>query len=94
LAVHADGVHLGQSDMPVSVARKLLPPDAVIGVSCNTVDHVVKAVEDGADYVGIGSIHPTETKRLTSPIVTTRGVGEMVDVLKGTKVKAVAIGKS
>jgi len=91
LAVEADGVHLGQTDMPIHVARKLLPPKTIIGVSCNTIDQVKKAVEDGADYVGIGSIYPTETKKLTSPTVGVRAVGEFLQHLDD-KVKAVAIG--
>ncbi|KAF8629428.1 hypothetical protein AX15_003475 [Amanita polypyramis BW_CC] len=92
LAVRAHGVHLGQTDMPIAIARRLLPPGTVIGVSCNTVDQVKRAVEDGADYIGIGSIWKTVTKKLTNPVVGVRGVGEMLEVLDGTKVKAVAIG--
>ena len=92
LAVRADGVHLGQADMPVSVARQLLLPGAIIGVSCNTVEQVKRAVQDGADYVGIGTVWATTTKKLTSPVVGVRGVGAMLEVLDGTRVKAVAIG--
>ncbi|KAK2464320.1 hypothetical protein APHAL10511_003777 [Amanita phalloides] len=92
LAVNANGVHLGQTDMPVSIARQLLPPGTVVGVSCNTVEQVRRAVKDGADYVGIGAIWPTTTKKLTSPIIGVRGVGPMLDVLAGTGVKAVGIG--
>jgi thiamine-phosphate diphosphorylase/hydroxyethylthiazole kinase len=92
LAIGATGVHLGQSDMPVSLARKLLPAGTILGVSCNTVEHVRKAVQDGADYVGIGSIYPTQTKNLTEPTVGVRGIGPLLEVLEGTKVKAVAIG--
>ncbi|KAF9244868.1 Hydroxyethylthiazole kinase family-domain-containing protein [Melanogaster broomeanus] len=69
LAVDADGVHLGQTDMPVHVARKLLPPGKIIGVSCNNIDHIKKAVEDGVDYVGIGAVWATNTKQLTSPVL-------------------------
>ncbi|KAF8135557.1 Hydroxyethylthiazole kinase family-domain-containing protein [Boletus edulis] len=92
LAVDADGVHLGQTDMPVRVARSLLPPGKIIGVSCNSVDHVKKAVEDGADYVGIGAVWATNTKQLTSPVLGVRAVGPMLSALDGTSVKAVAIG--
>lgn len=92
LAADADGVHLGQTDMPVHVARKLLPPGKIIGVSCNNVDHVKKAVEDGADYVGIGAIWATDTKQLTSPVLGVRAVGPLLAALDGTSVKAVAIG--
>ncbi|KAL6310475.1 thiamine phosphate synthase superfamily [Sparassis latifolia] len=91
LAIGADGVHIGQTDMPFAAARALLPPHAVIGVTCNTVEHVRKAVADGADYVGVGPVWSTQTKALTSPVVGVRGIGEMLAMLDGTNVKAVAI---
>ena len=78
--------------MPVALARTLLPPGTVIGVSCNTPEDVRKAVQDGADYVGIGAVFGTQTKDLTSPVVGVRGVGERLRVLDGTNIKAVAIG--
>jgi thiamine-phosphate diphosphorylase/hydroxyethylthiazole kinase len=93
LAIHADGVHLGQTDMPVSIARSLLPKGSIVGVSCNTKEHVDSAVKNGANYVGIGAVWRTSTKTLTSPIVGVRGVGEMLKRLDGSEVQAVAIGK-
>lgn len=69
LAVQASGVHVGQSDMPVSVTRKLLPANTIIGVSCNNTQEIEKAVQDGADYVGIGSVWATSTKNLDKPII-------------------------
>ena len=94
LATGADGVHLGQTDMPPSVARSLLPPHTVIGVSCNNVAHVQKAVEDGADYVGLGSIYGTNTKDVSAPgrVCGVKGARAMLAALEGTAVKAVAIG--
>ena len=92
LAVDADGVHLGQTDMPVHVARSLLPPGKILGVSCNNVDHVKKAVEDGVDYIGIGAVWATNTKQLTNPVLGVRAVGPRLAALDGTSVKAVAIG--
>ncbi|KZP17960.1 TMP-TENI-domain-containing protein [Athelia psychrophila] len=92
LAMHADGVHLGQTDMPVSIARGLLPKGSIIGVSCNNVDEIKAAIKDRVDYVGIGAVWGTKTKELTSPIVSVRGVGEMLNHLNGTHIKAVAIG--
>lgn len=92
LAINADGVHLGQTDMPVSIARSLLPKGSIIGVSCNTSVHVETAVKNGVDYVGVGAVWGTATKALTSPIIGVRGVGEMLKSLDGCKVKAVAIG--
>lgn len=90
--VGAVGVHLGQSDMSVDQARKLLPPGSIIGVSCNSVDNVRAAVKDGVDYVGIGPVWSTQTKKLTSPVLGVRAVGAMLQELDGTNIKAVAIG--
>ena len=92
LAIGADGVHLGQTDMPISIARKLLPEGSIIGISCNNTEHAKRAVKDGADYIGIGAIYTTQTKRLTNPIVGVRGVGEILECIQGTSVKAVGIG--
>ena len=58
----ASGVHLGQDDIPVSVARTMLDAQAVIGVSCQTYVQAQRAVEDGADYIGFGSVFKTLTK--------------------------------
>lgn len=92
LAIHADGVHLGQTDMPVHLAKTLLPVGTVIGVSCNDPDHVKKAIEDEVDYIGIGAVWNTTTKKLDSPVVGVRGVGSLLQALDGTNIKAVAIG--
>lgn len=92
LAVQADGVHLGQTDMPVHIAKSLLPAGTVIGVSCNDTDHVKKAIEDEVDYIGIGAVWGTTTKTLTSPAIGVRGVGPLLQALDGTNIKAVAIG--
>ena len=63
MAVKADGVHLGQSDMPASTARSILGPDAVIGVSVRTVEQAKKAMIDGADYVAANLVFSTNTKK-------------------------------
>lgn len=68
LASGAWGVHLGQDDIPVPIARKILGSKAIIGASCQTVAHLKKAVQDGADYVGFGSIFKTQTKPQRSPM--------------------------
>ncbi len=62
MAVGADGVHLGQDDMPVSAARKLMGGDVIIGASTKTVPQALEACGQGADYLGVGAIYPTTTK--------------------------------
>lgn len=92
LAMGADGVHLGQSDMPIPIARKLLPQGTIVGVSCNNVEHVKEAVQQGADYVGIGAIWGTQTKDMTGKVIGVRNVGKLLQALDGTAVKAIGIG--
>lgn len=93
LAIEADGVHLGQEDMPISIARKLLPKGSIIGVSCNSVQDAKNAVTDGADYVGIGPVWFTQTKSDLKPTLGPRGTGEILETFSETQIKAVAIGK-
>lgn len=62
LAVGAEGVHLGQSDLPVQAARKILGQDFIIGATTKTVDQAREACQQGADYLGVGAIYPTTTK--------------------------------
>ncbi len=90
----ADGVHIGQTDMPVAIARKLLPAGSIIGKTCSTVEEVRVAIEEGVHYVGIGPVWGTQTKKLTRPIAGPKGMAELLQPLEGTNVKAVAIGIS
>ena len=62
LAIDAEGVHVGQSDMPVSMARKLMGYDKIVGATTKTVPQALEAYEQGADYLGVGAIYPTATK--------------------------------
>lgn len=62
-AVDCAGVHLGQSDMPCTVARDILGDDKIIGISATTYDEAIQAQSDGADYLGVGGIYPTNTKK-------------------------------
>lgn len=62
LASGSEGVHVGAEDMPVSIARKLIGKDRILGATAKTVEAAVKAYEDGADYLGVGAIYPTTTK--------------------------------
>lgn len=62
LAVDADGVHLGQTDIPADIARKILGEDKIIGISAQTIDRAREAESLGADYIGVGAVFPTKTK--------------------------------
>ncbi len=62
LAIGAEGVHLGQSDMPIATARKIMGEDYIIGATTKTVPQALEAYEQGADYLGVGAIYPTTTK--------------------------------
>lgn len=61
-AVDAAGVHVGQSDIPVAAARRILGPDKIVGATAKTVEQALEAWEQGADYLGVGAIYPTTTK--------------------------------
>ena len=62
LAIDAEGVHVGQSDMPVKLARKLMGENKIVGATTKTVEQAKEAFEQGADYLGVGAIYPTTTK--------------------------------
>lgn len=62
MAVGAEGVHLGQEDMPIETAREILGDNYIIGATAKTVEQAKKAYEGGADYLGVGAIYPTTTK--------------------------------
>lgn len=67
LAVGADGVHLGQSDMPCTVARRLLGEGSIIGITAPTVELAERARDEGADYIGVGAMFATSTKSDAKP---------------------------
>lgn len=68
LAIEADGLHIGQEDLPLTVARKIVGKDMIIGVSATTLEEALLAQKQGADYVGIGSVYPTNTKLDAKPV--------------------------
>lgn len=68
LAVGADGVHLGQEDLPLSVARRILGPDKIIGISARDIQAARRAVEEGADYIAVGPIFRSKTKQVRPPL--------------------------
>ena len=90
LAVDADGLHVGQSDLPASVARKLLGPGRILGVSAETVEEAVRAEKDGADYLGVG---PVFEARGTKPDAGEPvGVDRIARIRRHCRLPIVAIG--
>ncbi|RXI39537.1 thiamine phosphate synthase [Clostridium tetani] len=63
LAVNAEGVHIGQKDLPANIVRKIIGEDKILGVSANTIEDALKAQRDGADYLGVGAMFPTNSKK-------------------------------
>lgn len=82
LAVEADGVHLGQTDMPISHARRLLGPDCLIGISAESVDDAIEAEQQGADYIGISPVFSTPTKTDTAPALGLEGVRRIRELVR------------
>ena len=82
LACDADGLHIGQNDMPAAKARKLLGPDKILGVSAQTVEQAIAACRDGADYLGVGAVFPTGTKTdaVEVPLDTLKAITTAVDI--------------
>ncbi len=89
LAIEADGVHLGQDDLPAKLARKILGKDKIIGVSIGDAEEAVQAVEDGADYVSVSPVFSTTTKLDAGEGL---GIQLITEVKKCTDVPIVAIG--
>lgn len=89
LAGGADGVHLGQDDLPLAAARRLCPPGFLIGVSTHNEAQAAAALAQGADYIGFGPIFATGSKRNPDPVV---GVERLRAVCASTRTPVVAIG--
>jgi thiamine-phosphate pyrophosphorylase len=88
-ATNADGVHLGQDDLPVEMARRILAPDQWIGCSTHSLDQVVAADRTTADYIGFGPVFPTASKENPDPVV---GLGGLREARRATRKPLVAIG--
>lgn len=88
LAIDAEGVHVGQSDMPCDITRKLIGKDKILGVSAATIGEAQKAQEDGADYIGTGALFPTATKD-DAPSITKQDLKEIAESID---IPVVAIG--
>ncbi|XP_006858483.2 thiamine biosynthetic bifunctional enzyme TH1, chloroplastic [Amborella trichopoda] len=88
LACETDGVHVGQSDMPVRTVRQLLGPNKIIGVSCKTPEQAHQAWLDGANYIGCGGVFPTNTKK-NNPTI---GLDGLKNIFQSSLLPGVAIG--
>ena len=88
LKVDADGVHVGQSDIPAHTARELLGPDKIIGVSAYNKELAVEAQKEGADYLGVGDVFGTSTKAGTHHVE----IDILREICNAVKIPVVAIG--
>ena len=88
LAIDSDGIHIGQDDIPASIVRKKIGPDKILGVSAHNLKEALLARHDGADYIGVGAIFPTETKN-DATIVT---LDKLQKICDGIDIPVVAFG--
>lgn len=88
LSVGAEGVHIGQSDLPASVVRKIIGRDMLLGVSASFLPQAIQAQNDGADYLGVGAMFPTRTKS-DAKIVP---MNELQKIRQSVSIPIVAIG--
>jgi thiamine-phosphate pyrophosphorylase len=88
LAIGSDGLHVGQEDLPVAIARKMLPIAMLLGCSVSTVEEARMALVDGADYLGVGAIFSTATKESAGAV----GVARIKEIKQAVDLPLVAIG--
>ncbi|MCK6158601.1 thiamine phosphate synthase [Moraxella osloensis] len=88
LAVVADGVHIGQSDLPCGVVRQILGKDKIIGVSARTAQQAIQAQADGADYLGVGAMFATSTKQDAQTVT----IASLTQIRQAVTLPIVAIG--
>jgi len=89
MAVQADGVHLGQSDMPLEMAKAILKDSMIIGISAESVEDAVEAEKGGADYIGVSPVFATPTKTDTAPPLGLEGIQA---IRRGVQIPIVGIG--
>ncbi|ADC50856.1 thiamine phosphate pyrophosphorylase [Alkalihalophilus pseudofirmus OF4] len=89
LAVDADGIHVGQDDLPLAEARKVMGPDKIIGISTHKIEEARAAEAGGADYIGVGPIFETKSKEDVVDPVTTQYIQQVANEIK---IPFVAIG--
>ena len=85
----ADGVHVGQTDMPVAEVRRLFPSIGIVGKSTHTLSQAVAAQAESPDYIGVGPVWATPTKKIPDP---TLGVANAAEMMRASRCPAVAIG--
>ncbi len=88
LAVDADGVHVGQTDLPANIVRKIIGKNKILGVSTANLEEAKKAVDDGADYIGVGALFPTVTKTNTRKVT----LDQLKYIKENTNIPIVGIG--
>ncbi len=88
LACNAAGVHLGQQDIPCKIAREILGPDKLIGVTAKTVEQAIQAERDGADYLGCGALFPSGAKPEAQPMT----LSTLSEILASVHIPVTAIG--
>lgn len=87
-AVNADGVHIGQSDMPIAAVRKIIGENKIIGVSAARLEEAVMAQKEGADYLGVGAMYATNTKTDARPVT----MEELKKIRNAVEIPIVCIG--
>lgn len=88
-AIGAAGVHLGRDDLPVAIARRLLPPGSLIGGTANSLDEAIAVAATGVDYLGVGPIYGTRTKANPAPVM---GLDTLAAIVRAVPQPVIAIG--
>ena len=89
IAVRADGVHLGQGDLPIQAARKMMGTAAIVGISTHTLEEAMRAKQEGADYIGFGPIFKTETKGDAN---FPTGIAMITQISQSVNIPVIAVG--
>ena len=89
IATEADGVHLGQDDFPIALARKLLGENRIIGGSAATLEEAQKCLTEGTDYIGFGPVYPTASKADADPVT---GIKLLKQTVEAIPLPIIAIG--
>lgn len=88
IACDADGIHIGQGDLPIITARNMIGPKKILGVSAHTIEEAIMAEQEGADYLGVGAVYSTSTKLN----VNTVSMDTIKEICKTISIPVVAIG--